>query len=425
MLMSRIIFIATFIYFLLINSVVAQQTKKVLFLGNSYTDNNNLPNMIASMATNTGDQLIHDRNTPGGYRFLNHANNSTSIAKIQSNNWDYVVLQAQSQEAAFGQSQMQSQLFPYAALLSTLIRQNNACSQPLFYMTWGRQYGDSSNCPSLPWVCNYESMDNVIRSSYEYMADQNDAELAPVGRLWRYLRTNHSTINLYASDNSHPSMAGSYAAACAFYAIVFKKDPTLITWNSSLPAETAQTIRLAAKTVVFDALSTFDYTVNPANANFNKSINGTTLEVYNTSATYDSLFWEFGDGQTSTEINPTHEYAMAGVYQVSLTVTRCGKSHTSTQTVVITDPLNVEDSLLLNRFKVYPNPAIISTNIEFTSLQNSVDLDLYDSRGVLILRKHYQQTAHISIDLNDLSLGVYLLKIATNEGIITKQLVKN
>ncbi len=44
-------------------------TKRVLFLGNSYTDTNNLPGLIASAAQSTNDVLIHDSHTPGGFRF--------------------------------------------------------------------------------------------------------------------------------------------------------------------------------------------------------------------------------------------------------------------------------------------------------------------------------------------------------------------
>lgn len=55
--------------------------------------------MVNSMASSTGDVLIYDSNTPGGARFLNHVANPTTLNKINADNWDYVVLQAQSQEA--------------------------------------------------------------------------------------------------------------------------------------------------------------------------------------------------------------------------------------------------------------------------------------------------------------------------------------
>ena len=60
------------------------------------------------------------------------------------------------------------------------------------------------------------------------LAETNQPELAPAGAVWRYLRENHPNIPLYSSDGSHPSLAGSYAVACAFYAMIYKKDPTFI-----------------------------------------------------------------------------------------------------------------------------------------------------------------------------------------------------
>lgn len=103
--------------------------------------------MISTMAVSTGDELIYDSNTPGGYRFMDHASSSTTLDKINANNWDYVVLQAQSQETSLSQAQMQTEVYPYAESLSNAIRANYACSQPMFYMTWGRE---TEMHPSVP-----------------------------------------------------------------------------------------------------------------------------------------------------------------------------------------------------------------------------------------------------------------------------------
>jgi PKD repeat protein len=46
---------------------------------------------------------------------------------------------------------------------------------------------------------------------------------------------------------------------------------------------------------------------------------------------YSSRQWDFGDGETSTEQNPTHTYGTPGTYSVSLTVTGLGGSDTATQ----------------------------------------------------------------------------------------------
>ena len=46
--------------------------------------------------------------------------------------------------------------------------------------------------------------------------------------------------------------------------------------------------------------------------------------------------WNFGDGNTSTDQNPTHSYSSAGIYNVSLNVTNVGGSNVSTQLSYIT-----------------------------------------------------------------------------------------
>ena len=49
-----------------------------------------------------------------------------------------------------------------------------------------------------------------------------------------------------------------------------------------------------------------------------------TVEFTNTSSKSGQVTWDFGDGTTSTEMNPSHKYDKAGVYQVTLTVDGVG-----------------------------------------------------------------------------------------------------
>jgi len=62
---------------------VNAQTKEVLFLGNSYTGVNNLPQLIADVALSAGDTLIHDKNTPGGYTLEAHTTNATTLIRFR------------------------------------------------------------------------------------------------------------------------------------------------------------------------------------------------------------------------------------------------------------------------------------------------------------------------------------------------------
>ena len=70
-------------------------------------------------------------------------------------------------------------------------------------------------------------------------------------------------------------------------------------------------------------------------AGFSSSSNGLTVDFTNNSTGATSYSWDFGDGNNSTEADPSHIYAADGTYEVSLTATNeCG-SVTSTQTVVV------------------------------------------------------------------------------------------
>ena len=49
-----------------------------------------------------------------------------------------------------------------------------------------------------------------------------------------------------------------------------------------------------------------------------------TIQFNNTSSKSGAVHWDFGDGSSSTESNPTHKFTEAGVYQVTLTIDGVG-----------------------------------------------------------------------------------------------------
>src|SRR4051812_45886499 len=77
------------------------QTFHVLFIGNSYTYVNNLPQIVADVASSMGDSLIYDSYAIGGYTLEQHFADSNCTNKIKAGGWDYVILQEQSQLPAW------------------------------------------------------------------------------------------------------------------------------------------------------------------------------------------------------------------------------------------------------------------------------------------------------------------------------------
>lgn len=404
-------------------SVRGQTTKKVLFIGNSYTAANDLPFMISRMASSTDDILVYDSNTPGGFRLMDHASNATTLSKINAENWDYVVLQAQSQETALDEPQMEAELYPFAESLGNVIRANNSCSQPMFYMTWGRENGDPNLCPYLQWVCTYEGMDDAISTTYVFMSETNETELSPVGGVWRYIRENYPSIDLYDADESHPTIAGSYAAACTFYTMIYKKDPNEIGWNSTLSEEKATIIKDAAKMIVFDSISDWNFTQDPI-ANFSESINGGEVSFANTSSDFDLVFWDFGDSDSSTETDPIHIYNESGSYDVSLTVSKCDKVDTITKTLDIDIRLGVVN-LHSGIIAIYPNPASSILNIELNKIYHETSITLVDLSGKVLIKKTTSNPTKTTLDVSNLSSGIYILKVIADQTLHNKKIFKN
>jgi hypothetical protein len=236
-------------------STFAQSTKSILFIGNSYTAVNNLPQLVHDIAINTNDTLLFDSSSPGSQTFQLHCSNATTIQKINQQSWDYVVLQEQSQIPSFPPSQVETDCYPYAKKLDSMISAKDSCTQVIFYMTWGRKYGDPQNCVSYPPLCTYAGMQQRLRESYLEMADSNWAWTAPVGAAFRNSRIADSTINLYQSDLSHPSLAGSYLAACVMYARIFKKSPIANPFMSTLGTAEAFFLQNIAKITVLDSIT--------------------------------------------------------------------------------------------------------------------------------------------------------------------------
>jgi hypothetical protein len=407
-----------FLFSFFLSTVSLSQTiKRALFIGNSYTAYNNLPQMVGQCATSTGDQLIYDSNTPGGTSFQSHSTNTTTIDKIELGTWDFVVLQEQSQRPAFPDAQVAQEVFPYATQLDELIKTHNPCAETVFYMTWGRKNGDAQNCAVWPPVCTYEGMDSLLYLRYMQMAEQNNAQVSPVGALWRYLRENHPALELYNADASHPSYAGSYAAACSFYAVIFRKDPTLITWIGNLSAQEATTIRNAAKIVVFDSLSNwFVGTNDPLAAFEHNNVNTFTFDFINQSQNFENSAWAINGQEVSTETNFQHVFSVTGFYQVSLTVTRCHYSSSITKDVVV-GGLSI-DTNENEKIKFYPNPVSDFLNIENPPQGKIV---VSDALGRIVLAENVFETTQHQLDLSLLKSGVYFLKIAERSYLIQKK----
>lgn len=366
--------------------------------------------MVADVALSAGDTLFFDSNTPGGYTLEGHSTNETSLNKIKSGDWDFVVLQEQSQRPSLPIAQVMEDVFPYARILDSIINEFNPCCETVFYMTWGRKNGDVSNCDIWPPVCTYEGMDSLLNLRYRMMADSNDAILSPVGAVWHHIREHYPEIELYSADESHPSVAGTYAAACCFYSSLFRKDPEIISFNPSLPPAESAHIRTAAREMVFDSLMNWHIGEYDPVSGFSYAENENLQVAFlNSSENASEYLWEFGDGETSITTDPVHDYASPGVYNVKLKASHCLVQDSIIQTVNV-GLSDINEPIYQNStWTITPVPANEFLNINH-NYSGTLNFAIADQVG-RIVKSGTIDDPETQVVISTLPAGLYILQL--------------
>jgi hypothetical protein len=225
---------------------------KVLFLGNSYTSVNNLPSLVTQLACPLGYKIEYDANTPGGYWFRDHLANATTQAKINAQNWNFVVLQNQSQVPGWQPADVAVTSLPNAEALVGLVHAKDPDSEIIYYQTWGRQNGDTANCGYYPLVCTYEGHTSALQEGYGIYQASTGGLIAPVGSEWLDIvqdsganRPFDSDI-LWSGDGSHPSLTGSYLAAAVILRQIISAPVSSSDYTAGLDSATASYILAVA-----------------------------------------------------------------------------------------------------------------------------------------------------------------------------------
>jgi hypothetical protein len=232
-------------------------TLEILFVGNSYTYYNDLPLLFENLAVSGGKPVLVDNSSFGSYRLATHCLDVTTRGKINSRSWDYVVLQEQSQYPVIDYWRYNS-MYPSARFLDSLITLQG--SHTAFYMTWGRKYGgqQTSGGYSSPVFTDFFHMQDSLRSAYVGIANELAALVAPVGMAWGLARTLNPAVDLWQSDNSHPTLKGSYLAACVFYAVFFNESPVGLDYTGGLTASEATFFQNVANQTVTTIENEYD-----------------------------------------------------------------------------------------------------------------------------------------------------------------------
>lgn len=178
---------------------------KVLFIGNSFTARNDLPGLITRLAEARGHSLDCRLIQAGGTSLRAHWNASEAAEAIRDGGYDAVVLQEQSTLPVKNAARMHENVRLFDAAIRA------AGARTVLYMTWARR--------------NAPEAQQAITDAYTTIGRELGAAVAPVGLAWqRFLQDNDEPI-LHDRDQSHPTPAGAYLAACVFLAALFAESP--------------------------------------------------------------------------------------------------------------------------------------------------------------------------------------------------------
>lgn len=184
---------------------------KVLFIGNSYTYYNDMPQLLESIAQSqqSSAYIIHTEHiTKNGATLKQHWEEKNAVAKITSGSWHYVVLQEQSTAMLYDEHAKEA--YVHMHKFNEIIKKAGARS--ILYVTWPRKPGHTLyEKHSL----DFNGMEYQINNRSHQMAKQLGMGLIYTSSIWKEaLRQN---IPIYTEDGSHPSAYGSYLVALKLY----------------------------------------------------------------------------------------------------------------------------------------------------------------------------------------------------------------
>ncbi|MEA1878759.1 MAG: T9SS type A sorting domain-containing protein, partial [Bacteroidota bacterium] len=149
------------------------------------------------------------------------------------------------------------------------------------------------------------------------------------------------------------------------------------------------------------------------NADFTYDRDAMLVNFTNTSDNSNTVYWDFGDGNTSVEFSPVHQYRNKFIFDVELICFNppCVPDTMKMQ-LDLRNGTGVEDIKFEKSIKIYPNPATTYLNISWTNAANEpVYVDLVNSTGAIIKSMKGNLSESLTLDLQDIGGGIYWLRI--------------
>lgn len=227
-----------------------EKTYKILFIGNSHTYYNDMPEMFKSLANADGINCEVSSITASSYKLSKFADKSNEYGKqvydaLTNASWDYVVLQENREILVENVHKAEKAV----KTLSSLVK--NAGAKMIIYATQPNNIGSTFTVNSTSLYLTDLQIEQILTRNNFKIANEYNGLVATSGTNFMRVLQDYPEISMYKSDNLHPTVAGSYLAACTIYHTVFNQSPYD---NGFLPESEYDTDELLSELSIDDAL---------------------------------------------------------------------------------------------------------------------------------------------------------------------------
>lgn len=195
---------------------------KIFFLGNSATYYNDMPLMVKGLATASGKDVEITSITASGYKLSQYIEeNSYYFNLIKSTltetKFDYIVVQDHREVMIQNPTKSESSFI----VLKELFDKNGA--QVIIYETQADSEGRTFKINNSEVFLDHSMMQYYLTKNYFYIGNKYNVEVSAAGPNYTRCSEMFPEIKLYNKDKLHPSVEGSYLAACTLYESIFNE----------------------------------------------------------------------------------------------------------------------------------------------------------------------------------------------------------
>ena len=234
----------------------------ILFLGNSLMYYNDMPSIFGKLAEAGGKTVSVSSITKGSSTISDFASPDTDLGRrmrtmLGQKKWDYVVIEPSRRITPYENTVLEAEIAS-AKTIQSLAAEADA--EVVLYSVWGNNTGTlkvyHANTPTNMVEGDSYAITRQAHSKFMYETgvrvsqELGGVKLVPSGYAFENLIAANTGINLYHSDERHPSPEGSYLAACTFYAYLFGEKTEGLSHTANLSATKVAALQKAADDTV-------------------------------------------------------------------------------------------------------------------------------------------------------------------------------